>query len=71
MRVHASAAVSARIREALLDVVAARRPAEALRAAALVLAHRQRGAVAAVVARRRGADVLLLAVFACFLFGTK
>lgn len=57
--------MTARIRQALLHVFAARRSLEALRAAALEFAHRQRGAVAAVVARRRGAHVLLFAIFAC------
>lgn len=65
VRVHACAAMSARIREALLHVFGARGALEALRTAALELAHRQRRAVAAVVARRRCAHVLLLAVFAC------
>lgn len=65
VRVNARAAMAARIRQALFHIVAARRSLEALRAAALVLSHRQRCAVAAIVTWRRCAHVLLLAVFAC------
>lgn len=65
MRIHASAAMTARIRQALLHVIGAGRSLEALRTITLELALRQRRTVAAIVAWCRCADVLFLAVFAC------
>lgn len=63
VRVDALATVQAGILDALLDVLGAGRTLESLRADALEVAARD-GASAAVAARRRGAQVLLVAVFA-------
>lgn len=65
MCVDALATVDARVLDALLDVLGARRTLEPLRADTLDMPVWGQCASASVATRRRRAEILLVAIFSC------